>query len=59
MGVIVEKCHDDKGIIWPHAIAPFETVVICASEQHLQAAVTEYEIRKKNGEDVALDDRDI
>jgi len=23
MGVIVEKCHDDKGIIWPAAAAPF------------------------------------
>lgn len=23
MGVIVEKCHDEKGIVWPDAVAPF------------------------------------
>ena len=27
-GAAIEQCHDDKGIIWPESIAPFE-VVIC------------------------------
>jgi prolyl-tRNA synthetase len=28
MGVIVEKYHDEKGIIWPENIAPFTHVII-------------------------------
>lgn len=59
MGVVVEKCHDDKGIIWPKSIAPFQTLIICAGDQYLNEALQEYETRKADGEDVALDDRDI
>jgi prolyl-tRNA synthetase len=28
LGAAIEQCHDDKGIIWPASIAPYE-VVIC------------------------------
>ncbi|PIR58303.1 MAG: hypothetical protein COU70_01665, partial [Parcubacteria group bacterium CG10_big_fil_rev_8_21_14_0_10_35_15] len=28
MGVIVEKCNDEKGIIWPEQIAPFQVYLI-------------------------------
>lgn len=28
MGTIVEVCHDDKGIIWPKAIAPYQVHLI-------------------------------
>jgi prolyl-tRNA synthetase len=59
MGVIVEKCHDDKGIIWPKEIAPFQVLIICAGDQYLDQATLEYETRKANGEDIALDDRDM
>lgn len=59
MGVIVEKYHDDKGIIWPKAVAPFEKLVICAGEQYKQEATQEYEACKARGEDVAFDDRDL
>ena len=58
MGVVVEKCHDEKGILWPKSIAPFETLIICTGSQYLAQATTEYNTRKANGEDVALDDRD-
>lgn len=59
MGVIVEKFHDEKWILRPKHIAPFETLVICVGEQYLEQARTEYQTRKDKGEDVALDDRDI
>lgn len=59
MWVVVEKCHDEKGILWPKEIAPFQTLIICAWEQYLTQATQEYTTRKTNGEDVALDDRDI
>ncbi|NYT65534.1 proline--tRNA ligase [Alcaligenaceae bacterium] len=58
----IEQNHDDKGIIWPRAIAPFE-VVICPmgwnkSETVRNTALTLYEQLKAAGVDVILDDRD-
>lgn len=32
MGVIVEKYHDDKGIIWPEQIAPFQVHLVSLGE---------------------------
>lgn len=62
-GAAIEQSHDDKGIIWPDAIAPFE-VVICPmnyakSEEVRQAADALYEELKAKGVDVILDDRDM
>lgn len=59
----IEQNHDDKGIVWPRALAPFE-VVVCAlnwkkSEAVQQAASALYEQLKTQGVDVILDDRDI
>lgn len=59
----IEQNHDDKGIIWPRALAPFE-VVICAlnwkkSNTVQQAATALYEQLKTQGIDVILDERDI
>ena len=28
MGAIIEASHDDKGIIWPEAISPFDIAII-------------------------------
>lgn len=58
----IEQNHDDKGIIWPRAIAPFE-VVICPmglhkSETVRNAAETLYQELQAQGVDVILDDRD-
>jgi len=59
----IEQHHDDKGIIWPAAIAPFE-VVICPIQLKKSAVVKEqseklYQELKSLGIDVLLDDRDI
>jgi prolyl-tRNA synthetase len=60
-GAAIEQNHDDKGIIWPKAIAPFE-VVICPmgmekSEAVRAAAEGLYADLKKAGVDVLFDDR--
>lgn len=58
----IEQNHDEKGMVWPRALAPFE-VVICAlnwnkSTAVQQAATNLYEQFKSHGIDVILDDRD-
>lgn len=57
----IEQNHDERGIIWPDAIAPF-TVVICPigmdrSEEVKQAAEKLYADMLAQGMDVLLDDR--
>ena len=61
-GAAIEQCHDDKGIIWPDAIAPFE-VVICPmnfakSEAVREACAKLHDELKSLGVDVIVDDRD-
>ena len=62
-GAAIEQRHDDKGIMWPDAIAPFE-VVICpmnyAKSEAVRAAADKlYEELLAKGVDVILDDRDM
>lgn len=62
-GAAIEQNHDEKGIIWPASIAPFE-VVLCPmnyakSEVVREAADKLYEDLKARGVDVILDDRDM
>ena len=61
MGVVVEKFHDDKGIIWPAAIAPFQIQIIALNmeEEQVKANANElYELLKKSGYEVLFDDRE-
>ena len=62
LGAAIEQNHDDRGIIWPRGIAPFE-VVICPLGYAKSAAVREaadalYAELLEAGVDVLLDDRD-
>jgi len=62
VGAAIEQNHDERGIIWPDAIAPF-TVVICPvgwgkSEAVRQATLDLYEKLVVSGIDVIMDDRD-
>lgn len=59
----IEQNHDDKGIIWPASIAPFE-VAICPigldkSERVREEAESLYNDLKALGIDVLLDDRGL
>nr|WP_314863462.1 proline--tRNA ligase [uncultured Undibacterium sp.] len=63
LGAAIEQNFDDKGIIWPTAIAPFE-VVICPMGMEKSPAVKEqaeklYADLLAAGVDVLLDDRDL
>ena len=59
----IEQCHDDHGIIWPEAMAPFQ-VVILPMNMHKSYRVKEaaeklYTQLQAKGVEVALDDRKL
>jgi prolyl-tRNA synthetase len=59
VGAIIEASHDDKGVIWPASVAPFETAVL--SLRNDDADVTRvcesaYEQLRNAGLDVLYDD---
>jgi prolyl-tRNA synthetase len=56
MGVIVEKFHDDKGIIWPSNVAPFQTHLVDLRQPEKAGEV--YESLTKKGFEVLWDDRE-
>lgn len=61
LGAAIEQGHDEKGILWPISMAPFE-LVICPvgydkSELVRQAADDLYQQLQAAGIDVVLDDR--
>ncbi|HEY1702654.1 MAG TPA: proline--tRNA ligase [Trebonia sp.] len=62
MASCIEVHHDDKGIVWPAAIAPFEAVVVVA-QQNDEAAASKgeeiYQALAAAGVDVIIDDRDV
>ncbi len=62
LGAAIEQNHDDRGIIWPRPIAPFDAV-ICPLGYGKSALVREtadrlYAELRDAGVDVLLDDRD-
>ncbi len=60
MAAVIEQSHDEDGMIWPRAIAPFEVVIvpINAKDEALMAVSNEvYAKLKASGVDVLLDDR--
>lgn len=56
MGIIVEKNHDQQGIIWPESVAPFQVHLIDL-QAHEQAEKV-YQELEAAGIDVLWDDRD-
>jgi prolyl-tRNA synthetase len=61
MGTIVETLSDEKGIVWPKSVSPFDLHLICLNTDN-QEVVSEankiYEGLIKNGFTVLFDDRD-
>jgi prolyl-tRNA synthetase len=61
VGAAIEQYHDERGIIFPTAIAPFEVCIVpmgyAKSEAVKIAADALYEDLKASGVDVLLDDR--
>ncbi|MGC8868793.1 MAG: proline--tRNA ligase [Sulfurihydrogenibium sp.] len=62
MAAIVEQYHDDKGIIWPDIVAPFDLHILILNvkdENSVKVGFDIYEKAKSLGIDVLLDDRDM
>lgn len=62
VGGIIEACHDEKGIVWPKSVAPFDVglATVKAKDPAIQQAGLEaYEKLKASGLDVLYDDRDV
>lgn len=60
MGVIVEKFADEKGLVWPEAVAPYRAHVISLGENEDVANEAQELCRalEQNGVEVLWDDRD-
>ena len=57
----IEQNHDDKGIIWPGEIAPFEIIIIVLNDKSSDLTAKGQEIYnsiKAIGKEVVIDDRD-
>lgn len=62
MGVLVEKFHDEKGIIWPESVAPFTVYLAGLNRDDANTVATAdaaYKELTKAGIDVLYDDRDV
>lgn len=58
IGTIVEIYHDEKGIIWPISVAPYQVHMFAiGGEDTFTYAKEIYDILKKNGLEVLFDDR--
>ncbi|WBW97973.1 proline--tRNA ligase [Oceanirhabdus sp. W0125-5] len=60
MAAIIEQHHDEEGIKWPLAVAPYEVVVVPVNikkEDHMKASEEIYNKLKEMGVEVLLDDR--
>jgi prolyl-tRNA synthetase len=60
MAAVVEASHDEKGIIWPVSVAPYQVVitVLRADDPATMAAAEDlYENLRRAGVDVIIDDR--
>ena len=57
MATVVEKFHDERGIVWPEAIAPFKVHLISIGKN--EEAQKLYEELKAEKVEVLFDDRDI
>ena len=58
----IEQNHDEKGIIWPKAISPFEILIIVLNDKNdssvMDQALKIYQELKSDGTEVLIDDRD-
>jgi prolyl-tRNA synthetase len=59
MGTVVEVLSDDKGIVWPKKIAPFQVHLLLLSDKAKSFADEVYETFNSQGVEVLYDDRDM
>lgn len=56
VGALAEQRHDERGLIWPKAVAPAEVHIVVAGNQHLETAER---VAADLDVDVLLDDRSV
>src|SRR3989344_4604443 len=59
MGTVVEVLSDEKGIVWPKEIAPFQVHLLLLSEKAKDFADEVYKTLSSQGVEVLYDDRDL
>lgn len=59
MGTVVEVLSDEKGIVWPKEIAPFQVHLLLLSEKAKDFADEVYKTLSSQGVEVFYDDRDL
>jgi prolyl-tRNA synthetase len=62
VAAIIEASHDEKGIIWPESVAPFDIGLLNLKPGHEKCdSIAEdlYDVLRANGKDVILDDEEI
>ena len=62
MGTIAEVLSDDKGLVWPEAVAPFNIHLICIDDKEGKVRVEADKLYNKltnEGSEVLYDDRDV
>lgn len=61
MAAIVERHHDERGIVWPASVAPYQVVISCLNVKDVavqEVGAQLYEALRAAEVDVLLDDRD-
>ena len=58
MAAIVEQHHDERGIVWPRSVAPYDVHIVCLPGLEQQAAALEGRLEAA-GAAVLLDDREL
>lgn len=58
MGVLVEKLADEKGIVWPEAVAPYKVYLVSIGKHGAAEAEKLYDELQQAGVEVLYDDRD-
>ena len=61
LSAAIEQGNDQRGMIWPVAIAPYEVAVLCLAGDDANVAIAEalYAGLRREGIEAVLDDRDV
>ena len=60
MAAVIEQNYDEKGIVWPLGVAPYQVIIIpvnTSKEEQVEIAENLYKELKEMGVDVLIDDR--
>jgi prolyl-tRNA synthetase len=58
IAAIVEQHHDERGIVWPRSVAPYDVHIVCLPGLEEQAVALEQRLEAA-GVEVLLDDREL